>query len=149
MATNGPTMQERLHEEMKTAMKAGNKDRLGVIRMLLSDVKNVDLNPQKPTPEQAVEQYGKKLKKSVEEYEKIGRTEEVTKLRAEIAIVEEFLPKKMSKEETEKLVDDFLAQNTFAEKDVGRATGMFMKANGSIVDAGLVNPLMKAKLAGK
>ena len=87
MATNGPTMQERLHEEMKTAMKAGNKDRLGVIRMLLSDVKNVDLNPQKPTPEQAVEQYGKKLKKSVEEYEKIGRTEEVVKLRAELAFL--------------------------------------------------------------
>lgn len=144
-----PTMQERLHEEMKTALKAGNKPRLDVIRMLLSDVKNVDLHPQKPTPEQAVEQYGKKLRKSVEEYEKIGRAEEVAKLKAEIAIVDEFLPKKLGKEETEKLVDAFLAAGSFTEKDVGKATGMFMKANGSSVDAGLVNPMLKAKLAGK
>src|SRR5690606_35384574 len=104
-ATIMATLLERLTEEMKTALKAGNKDRLAVIRMLLSDVKNVDLNPQKPTQEQAVEQYGKKLRKSVEEYEKIGRTEEVAKLKAELAVVEEFLPKKLGQAETEKLVD--------------------------------------------
>ena len=147
--TQNTGMLERLTGEMKTAMKAGQKERLDVIRMLLSDVKNIDLNPQKPTAEQVVEAYGKKLRKSVEEYEKLGRSEEVTKLKSEVAIVEEFLPKKLGAQETEKLVDDFLAQNTFGEKDVGRATGMFMKANGSIVDAGIVNPMLKAKLAGK
>ena len=84
----------RLQEDMKSAMKAGNKERLGVIRMLLSDVKNIDLGPQKITEEQAVAAYAKKLKKSIEEYEKIGRGEEVTKLKAELAIAEEYLPKK-------------------------------------------------------
>lgn len=142
-------MLERLTDEMKTALKAGNKDRLGVIRMLLSDVKNIDINPQKPTAEQVVEAYAKKLKKSVEEYEKIGRPDEVAKLKGEIAIVEEFLPKKLSKEETETLIDTFLASNSFTEKDAGKATGMFMKAHGSQVDAGLVNPMVRAKLAGK
>lgn len=142
-------MLERLTDEMKSAMKAGQKERLGVIRMLLSDVKSIDLNPAKPTPEQAVEAYAKKLRKSADEYEKIGRTQEVAQLRSEIAIVEEFLPKKASKEETEKLVDEFLAANSFTEKDAGKATGMFMKAHGSNVDAGLVNPMIRAKLAGK
>ena len=142
-------MLERLTDEMKTAMKAGQKDRLGVIRMLLSEVKNIDLNPQKPTAEQVVEGYAKKLRKSTEEYEKIGRAEEVTKLKGEIAVVEEFLPKKLGKDETEKLVDDFLAQNSYTDKQLGQAMGAFMKANGSIVDPGIVNSLLKAKLAGK
>src|SRR6266545_4711054 len=71
-ATN-MTLLERLQDDMKTALKTGQKDRLSVIRMLISDVKNVDLAPKPTTPEQAVESYAKKLKKSVEEYEKLGK----------------------------------------------------------------------------
>jgi uncharacterized protein YqeY len=72
--------------------------------MLLSDVKNIDLDPRKPTAEDAVGAYAKKLRKSVEEYEKIGKAEEVAKLRSEIAVVDEYLPKKAGREDTERLV---------------------------------------------
>ena len=139
----------RLTEDMKSAMKSGQKDRLGVIRMLLSDVKNIDLMPNKPTAEQVVEAYAKKLRKSVEEYEKINKPDEVAKLKSEIAIVEEYLPKKASAGDTEKLVDEFLAKNPFTEKDFGRAMGAFMKAHGANVDAGQANQLLKKKLAGQ
>lgn len=139
----------KLQEDMKAAMKAGQKDRLLVIRMLLSDVKNIDLMPNKPTEQQAVEAYAKKLRKSSEEYEKLGKTEEVIKLKAELAIVDEYLPKKASAGDTEKMVDEFLQTHSFTEKEMGRAMGMFMKAHGSNVDAGTVNTLMKQKLAGK
>ena len=142
-------LQTRLTEDMKSAMKSGQKDRLGVIRMLLSDVKNIDLMPNKPTAEQAVEAYAKKLRKGVEEYEKLSRPEEVAKLKSEIAIVEEYLPSKASPADTEKLVDEFLAKNSFTEKDFGRAMGAFMKAHGAGVDAGQANQLLKKKLAGK
>ena len=142
-------LQTRLTEDMKTAMKAGQKDRLGVIRMLLSDVKNIDLMPNKPTAEQAVESYARKLRKGAEEYEKLGKPDEVAKFRAEIAIVEEYLPKKASAGDTEKLIDDFLSKNTFTEKDFGRAMGAFMKAHGGAVDAGAANQLLKKKLAGQ
>jgi uncharacterized protein len=139
----------KLQDDMKAAMKTGQKDRLQVIRMLISDVKNVDLNPQKPTPQQAVEAYAKKLRKSVEEYEKIGKTDEVAKLKAEIAVVEEYLPKKASPAETEALVDAFLQGKTFTEKQIGQAMGQFMKVHGQQVDAGVANAALKAKLAGK
>ena len=139
----------QLQTDMKIAMKAGEKDRLTVIRMLISDVKNIDLNPAKPTAEQVVEAYAKKLKKSVEEWQKIGRDAEVATLRSEIAIVESYLPKKASTEETEKLVDAFLAANTYTEKDAGRATGAFMKQQTGLVDAGIASPLIRQKLAGK
>src|SRR5437762_14291202 len=106
-------LQERLTEDMKTAMKSGQKERLGVIRMMLSDVKNRDLMPNKPSAEQVVEAYGKKLRKSVEEYEKLGKVDEVAKLKTEIAVVDEYLPQKASTGDTEKLLDAYLADNKF------------------------------------
>ena len=142
-------LQTRLTEDMKTAMKSGAKDRLSVIRMLLSDVKNIDLMPNKPTAEQAVAAYGKKLRKSMEEYEKLGRPDEVNKLKFEIGVVDEYLPKKASPEETARLVDAFLASNSFTEKQLGQAMGAFMKAHGQQVDAGTANRLLKEKLGGK
>ena len=142
-------LQARLSEDMKAALKAGQKDRLAVIRMLLSDVKNIDLMPHKPTAEQVVDAYAKKLRKGVEEYERLGHPDEARRLQDEIAIVEEYLPKKASAGDTEKLVDDFLAANSYTEKDFGRAMGAFMKAHGGQVDAGQANQLLKAKLAGK
>jgi len=139
----------KLQEDMKAAMKAGQKDRLQVIRMLLSDVKNIDLAPKKLTEEETVAAYGKKLRKSIEEYEKLGKPTEVAQLKSELAVVEEYLPKKASPEETEKLVDAFLAQHAFTEKQTGQATGMFMKAHGQQVDPGIASGAIKRKLAGK
>jgi uncharacterized protein YqeY len=139
----------RLQEDMKVAMKAHNKDRLQVIRMLISDVKNIDLAPKKLTEEETVAAYGKKLRKSIEEYEKLGKPAEVAQLKAELAVVEEYLPKKLSPDETERLVEAFLAQNAFTEKQLGQAMGMFMKAHGQQVDAGLANAAIKRHLAGK
>lgn len=142
-------MQTRLNDDMKAAMKAGQKDRLAVIRMVLSDVRSIDLNPSKPTAEQAVEAYAKKLRKSREEYEKLGKADEVTKLNFEIGVVDEYLPKKATPEETERLVDAFLAQSSFTEKQVGQAMGAFLKTQGGTVEPGVVNALMRKKLAGK
>src|SRR6185503_15213243 len=139
----------KLTEDMKAAMKSGQKERLSVIRMLLSDVKNIDLMPNKPTAEQVVSAYAKKLAKGVEEYEKLGKPDEAAKFKAEIAIVEEYLPKKASAGDTEKLMDEFLAKNPFTEKDFGRAMGAFMKAHGGEVDAGQANQLLRKKLTGK
>ena len=142
-------LQTRLSEDMKAAMKGGDKARLSVIRMLLSDVKNVDLMPGKPTQEQAVAAYGKKLRKSMEEYEKLGKAAEVEQLRGELAIVESYLPKKASAEDTARLVDEFLAKNSFSEREFGKAMGAFMKEHGQNIDPGVANQLLKQKLAGK
>lgn len=139
----------RLQDDMKTAMKSGDKDRLSVIRMLISDVKNIDLAPKPTTAEEAVSAYGKKLRKSQEEYQKLGKTAEATRLQYEIVVVENYLPKKASTADTGKLVDEFLAKHTFTEKQFGQAMGAFMKAHGGQVDPGTANQLLKQKLAGK
>ena len=142
-------LRQRLTDDMKAAMKSGDKDRLAVIRMLLSDVKNIDLDPRKPTAEQVVAAYAKKLRKSQEEYDKLGKSDEVSKLKFEIDVAESYLPKKASADDTGRLVDQFLAANSFTEKQFGQAMGAFMKAHGSNVDPGTANQLIKQKLAGK
>ena len=139
----------RLQEDMKTAMKTGQKERLSVLRMLISDVKNIDLQPKKLSEEETVAAYGKKLRKSMEEYEKLNKAEEVAQLKKELAVVEEYLPKKASGADTERLVDEFLAKNSFTERQFGQAMGAFMKAHGGAVDAGQANAILKKKLAGK
>jgi uncharacterized protein YqeY len=112
-------------------------------------VKNIDLDPKKPTAEQVVAAYAKKLKKGVEEYEKVGRPEEAQQLRSEIAIVEEYLPTRASRDETAKLVEQFLAANPFTQKQLGQAMGAFMKAHGQNVEASVANQLLRERLAGK
>lgn len=139
----------KLQEDMKTAMKAGDKLRLGVIRMLISDLKVLDMAAKKTTEEEAVASYAKKLRKSIEEYEKIGRTAEVDQLKSELAVVDSYLPKKAGAEETEALVDAYLSANSFTEKQLGQAMGMFMKQHGQLVDPQIANALLKKKLTGK
>lgn len=142
-------LSQRLTNDMKAAMKSGDTDRLSVIRMVLSDVKNIDLDPKKPTEEQVVAAYAKKLRKSMDEYEKIGRAGEVEKLKYEIGVVESYLPKKASSEETAAMVEAFLAGKSFTEKQAGQAMGAFMKEHGSTVDPAVVNALMRERLKGQ
>jgi uncharacterized protein len=137
----------RLTEDMKIALKSGRKDRLGVIRMVLSDAKVADLK--KITPEQAVEAYARKLAKGIEEMTKYGKIAEAEQLKSELAIVQEYMPKKASTEDTARLVQEFLAKNSFTEKQFGQAMGMFMKAHGGQVDAAVANQVLKQGLAGK
>jgi uncharacterized protein YqeY len=73
----------------------------------------------------------------------------VSQLKKELAVEEEYLPKKASGADTEKLVDEFLGKNSFTEKQFGQAMGAFMKAHGGTVDPGQANALLRKKLAGK
>jgi uncharacterized protein YqeY len=139
----------QLQNDMKTAMKAGDKNRLSVIRMLLSDVKNIDLAPKPTTAEDAVAAYAKKLRKSQEEYQKLGKQAEVDQLKYELGVVESYLPKRATAEETGRLIDGFLAGQSFTEKQLGQAMGAFMKQHGGQVDPGVANQLLRQKLAGK
>ena len=139
----------RLQEDMKVAMKSGDKDRLSVIRMLLSDVRNIDLASKPTTAEEAVSAYAKKLRKSREEFQKLGKSAEADRLGYEIGVAENYLPKKASADETAKLVDEFLAKHSFSEKQFGQAMGAFMKAHGGQVEASTANQLLRQRLTGK
>ena len=139
---------DRLTADMKAAMKAGDKPRLGTIRMLLSEARTADLQKPPSTPEKMVAAHHKRLVKAREEYEKLGKSEEVAGLDAEIAVADEYVPKPAGGGETASLVDAFLAEHAeFGKGDVGRATGMFMKQHGGAVDAAAANARMREVLS--
>jgi len=137
--------------EMITAMKAGNKNRTQVLRMLLSEIKRVEADKPDADPQAAVSAYAKTLRKTMAEMERLNQTQRVTQLQSEIAIVDEFMPKNMDDAALETLVTETLAGlGPLTAKDLGRATGAIMKAvaaKGMAADAGKVRALLETKIA--
>src|SRR6476660_7223697 len=111
-----------VHAHMITAMKAGDKNRTQVLRMVLSEIKRIEADKPDADPQGAVAGYAKTLKKSMGEMEKLNQPERVKQIGAELAVVEEFLPKQMDDAALEKIVVDALAGlGPLTKKDMGRA----------------------------
>ena len=101
-------LRQRLSDDMKTALKAGEKDRLGVIRMMISAMKAADMEPAAKGP---IDDAGiiavmtkmvKQRRDSVEQYTRGNRPELAAKETAEIAVIEAYLPKTMSEAEADR-----------------------------------------------
>ncbi len=89
-------LSELLHEQMKNAMREKNAKRLSVIRMLMAEIKTEEKSSaKKRTEEEVCQAYHKKLVKSLDFFPDDKKAE----IREELKIIEEFLPKMMSKEE--------------------------------------------------
>lgn len=116
----------RLTEDMKKAMKEGEKDLLGVLRMMINEIRNAEINdlkePGRLRTEAEVVQilagYQKQLQKSLAEYP----ADRQAPLKAELAIVERYLPKALSGAELESFIKDYLGKTS------ERAFGVLMKS---------------------
>src|SRR5688572_27469233 len=101
-----PQMLERLQQEMKAALKSGDKERLGVLRLLINDLKveqgkqnRDDLTPQEETA--VLMRAAKARKESIEQAEKFGRADIATKEKYELALIETYLPTQLSEADVE------------------------------------------------
>src|SRR5262245_61096422 len=142
-------LKETVQSQMIAAMKAGDKARTSVLRMVLSEIKAVEADKPDADPQASVAAYAKKLRKSMEHMESLGMNgaPHVEQLKAEIAIVEEFLPKKLDDAALAALVDQTLAAMPgVTAKDSGRVMGAVLKAAGGAADAGKVKALIQSKL---
>ncbi|BBO16710.1 conserved hypothetical protein [Candidatus Brocadia pituitae] len=142
-------LKERVTEELKSAMKAQDKLRTSVLRMILADIKIADTSG-KPKDQidyvDVARGYCKKLKKSREEYEKLHLPEKVKELDQEIAIVEEYLPKQLSDDETRKIVNEVIEANKYTAKEMGVAMKLIMSKHGGEVDGKKVQTFLKEGL---
>lgn len=142
-------VKERITEELKTAMRAQDKLRTSVLRMILADIKIADTSG-KPKDQidyvEVVRGYCKKLKKTREEYERLHLPEKVKELNNEISIVEEYLPKQLSEDEIKIIVNDVIETNKFTIKETGAAMKLIMGKYGSSVDGKKVQTYLKEKL---
>jgi uncharacterized protein YqeY len=121
-------LEERLQEDMKNALRAGDQDRLSTLRMMRSQVlleKKKDASRPALTDDEVetvIRAYAKQLRESAAEYEKLGRPEEAEKIRDELRYVQEYLPQPLTEPETRELVKQVLSELQITSmKDFGRA----------------------------
>lgn len=141
-------VKDRITEDLKISMRAQDKLRTSVLRMMLADIKIADTSG-KPKDQidyvEVIRGYLKKLKKAREEYEKLNVPDKVKGLDSEIAIVEEYLPKQLSDDEIKKIVYETVETNKFTAKEMGAAMKLIMGKYGSVLDGKKVQMYLKEK----
>ena len=119
------TLQERLGQEIKSAMLAKDADRLGALRMLKSTIGYILIEKKTESLSDAdfvsvVQKEVKKRRDSIEQFEKGGRPELAAKEKQEITVLENFLPQQLSAEELEKMVRDAIVETgATSKKEMG------------------------------
>src|SRR5688572_30649132 len=108
------SLKERITSDMTAAMKARESERLSTLRMVKAAVQNREIEKGGELSEEelvkALQSLVKQRRDSVEQYEKAGRTELAEKEKAEIAVIEEYLPQAASLEEIERAVAEAIAE---------------------------------------
>ncbi|SNZ06252.1 hypothetical protein SAMN06265182_0614 [Persephonella hydrogeniphila] len=143
---------KKLQEDMKTAMKSGDKDRLSVIRMLISEIKKVQIDKKKELSDEEIidvlQRYAKQRKESIKQYREAGREDLAQKEEFELKVVQEFLPQPLSEEEIEKIVDETIAQlGASSMKDMGKVMKAVMEKVKGRADGSTVSGIVKKKLS--
>ena len=144
-------MVEKLEKDMIEAMKAKDKDRLTVIRMVKASLKQEQIDHKKEINDDllidVVNKQIKMRKDSITEFEKGGRQDLIDKTQAEINVLLEYLPEQLSKEEVMKVIDDIFAEvNPTGPKDMGKVMGLAQAKLKGKADMKEVSTIIKEKL---
>lgn len=137
------TIIEKINNEIKEAMRSRDQLKLDTLRMLKSKILAVDARGNLPDPEvlKLFKTYFGNLQEALEQAKSANRSEAVQKLKSEIEIVQEYLPKTLSREETQKVVEQAVIDSQAkSKKDFGLVMKSIMKMNLTI-DAKLVKDL--------
>jgi uncharacterized protein YqeY len=132
-------MQSRIEEDLKAAMKGGDKPRVATLRLLLAGLRNEKIQAQRDLTgeefEAVLRRAVKQRRDSIEQYARGGRQDLVDAETRELAIIEEYLPKGMSDAEIEAALREIIQAKGFsASKDVGLAMKELMAAHRGRVD---------------
>ena len=146
------SLKERITSDMTAAMKSKDASRLSTLRMVKAAVQNREIEKGGELSEEeltkALQSLVKQRRDSVEQYEKAGRAELAETERAEIAVIEEYLPRAASREEVERAVAEAIAETGASTM---KEMGAVMKAAqarlaGRNADGRTVSEVVKAKL---
>ena len=143
-------LRQRLSDDMKTALKAGEKERLGVIRLMISAMKSADMEPSAKGP---IDDAGiiavltkmvKQRRDSVEQYTNGKRPELAAKETAEIAIIEAYLPKMMGEAEAKAAIAVVLKETgVTSPKDMGKVMAALKAKYAGQMDFGRASGFVK------
>lgn len=138
-------LNERLNEDMKSMMKSGDKFSLSVVRMLRSAVKNVEINERRTLADDEVTEIltreVKQRRDALQEFEKAGRQDLVDQAKAEIEVIQRYLPQPLSEEELTRIVQETVNEiGATSKADMGKVMSALMpkvkgRADGKQVNA--------------
>ena len=147
------TLKERITEDMKTAMRSGEKDRLAVIRLLQAAIKQREVDERIVLDDAQItsvlEKMIKQRKESIVAFEKGARADLVAKENAEIVILQPYLPAQLGESELDALIAEAIASTGAASiKDMGKVMGVVKAKAAGKADMGAVGARIKARLGG-
>lgn len=142
---------DRLTEDMKTAMKAGDKVRLGTVRMLMSELKNARIAKggalTEAEEQKVLVSYAKKRKESIETYREGGRQDLVDKEQAEYDITMSYLPEQLGEEEIRALIQKHIDASDGGKQAFGQIMKAVMAEVGGQADGKTVSAMLKKMLS--
>jgi uncharacterized protein YqeY len=146
-------LKERITDDMKAAMRSGEKERLGVIRMITAAIKQREVDERIILDDTQVlsvlEKMIKQRKESVVQFKAGNRQDLVDKESAEIALLQGYLPAALSDAEIDALINEAVAATGAASvKDMGKVMAIIKAKAQGRVDMGAVGAKIKAKLGG-
>ena len=152
------TLKKRIHDDMKTAMRGGDKVRLMVIRMTMAAIKQREVDGRKDaggdielTDSQVlevVEKMVKQRRESVTQYEAGGRNDLAEKEAAEIDMLKDYLPEQMSEQEIDAMIDAVIAETRASGmQDMGKTMAQLKQKAQGRVDMSQVSQKVKARLS--
>ena len=147
----GNAYMKRIQEDLKAAVKAQDRVQVSTLRMLLSALKNAELEEREELSEETelavLSSYARRIKESISEFEKGDREDLVVKEKAELEVVMKYLPEQLSdveiESEAKKVIEDLGAEGP---KDMGRVMGEMMKRFKGRVDGKSVNRIVSGLL---
>lgn len=147
------TMLDTLRDDMKTAMRAGDKHRLGVIRLVLAAVKQREVDERTTLDDGAVQALIEKMIKqrrdSIEQFSAGDREDLADKERSEITVLESYLPEALDEAQIDALVAAAVESTGAASmRDMGRVMGEVKSKASGRFDMALASALVKRRLSG-
>lgn len=146
------SLKQRLTDDMKAAMKGGDKPRLDAIRLIQAAIKQREVDERVTLDDAQVlavlEKMLKQRRDSIAQYEAAGRTDLADRERFEVGVIEAYLPARLSDDELAALIDAAIAATGAAgPKDMGRVVAEVKSKAAGRADLGEVSQRIKAKLA--
>ena len=145
-------LKTRINDDVKTAMRSKDKERLGTLRLLTAAIKQIEVDKRIELDDEQVvaviEKMLKQRKDSIEQFEKAGRNELAEIEIKEVAILKEFMPEQMSDADVDALIDEAIASTGASEmKEMGKVMGILKPKLAGKADMGAVSGKIKAKLS--
>ena len=146
------TLKPQLQADMKSSMKRGDKARLGVIRLMLSAIKQIEVDERIEVDDEralaVLDKMAKQRRESIGHFEQAGRDDLVAKEQAELDIIQEFLPAALSEAEISAIVEQSIASTGAASiQDMGKLMGVLKPQLQGRADMGKVSQLVKSRLS--